>query len=81
LLVRRALNSVDKRSCTALAQDLFQPVFAKDLGSRDTWDRYRSGILEYGGSQEDVLMMLEEFFGRPSNLDALAEGFATADAS
>ncbi|KAE9372644.1 metallopeptidase MepB [Stipitochalara longipes BDJ] len=65
--------------CTALAQDLFQSIFAKDPWDRDSWNRYRHEILEHGGSHEDNLKMLEAFLGRPPNLDALVEGLADAD--
>ncbi|KAF4231723.1 hypothetical protein CNMCM6805_010312 [Aspergillus fumigatiaffinis] len=59
--------------CTAVAQDLFLSVFARDPYNRDTWDKYRRGVLEHGGSQQNLLRMLEDFLGRPPNMNALVE--------
>lgn len=59
--------------CTALAQDLFSTVFADDPCNKFSWDRYRHGVLEYGGSQQDLMCMLENFLGRPPNTNALVE--------
>lgn len=75
------MKFLTKSSCTALAQDLFHSVFAKDPRNRNTWDKYRHEVLEYGGSHEDMLKMLEDFMGRPPNLDALVEGLSQADAT
>lgn len=60
-------------SCLAYAQDVFQENFAKDLHNRDAWDRFRYGILEYGGSHPDQLQMLQEYLGREPNYSALQE--------
>ncbi|KAB8232001.1 M3 family metallopeptidase [Aspergillus alliaceus] len=62
--------------CTAMAQDLFFSVFAEAPYNKDSWDRYRRHILEQGGSQQDLLKMLEDFLGRPPNMNALVEGLA-----
>jgi metallopeptidase MepB len=56
-----------------VAQDLFLSVFARDPYNRDTWDKYRPGVLEHGGSQQTLLRMLEDFLGRPPNMNALVE--------
>lgn len=60
-------------SCLAYAQDVFQEAFAKDLHSREAWDRFRYKILEYGGSHPDQLRMLREYLGREPNYSALQE--------
>lgn len=60
-------------SCLAYAQDIFQENFAKDLHSRDAWDRFRYEVLEYGGSHPDQLQMLQEYLGREPNYSALQE--------
>ncbi|PYI10955.1 peptidase family M3 [Aspergillus sclerotiicarbonarius CBS 121057] len=62
--------------CTAMAQDLFLSVFASDPYNTDSWARYRRGILEQGGSQPDLLQMLEDILGRAPNMNALAEALA-----
>jgi len=73
---------IDEESSTAFAQDLFQSVFAAEPTNLDAWNRYRRGILEYGGSYpKGVLKMLEVFLGHPPNPDALVEGLARADAA
>lgn len=68
-----ATGNTDRKSCTAVAQDLFLSVFAHDPYNRDTWDKYRRGVLEHGGSQQNLLRMLEDFLGRPPNMNALVE--------
>ncbi|KAJ5948685.1 peptidase family M3 [Penicillium verhagenii] len=60
--------------CTAMAQDLFLSTFAHDPYNKETWARYRRGILEYGGTQQDLLKMLESFLGRPPNIDVIIPG-------
>lgn len=60
-------------SCLVYAQDIFQENFTKDLHNRDAWDRFRYGILEYGGSHPDQLQMLQEYLGREPNYSALQE--------
>ncbi|RAL00758.1 M3 family metallopeptidase [Aspergillus ibericus CBS 121593] len=62
--------------CTAMAQDLFLTVFANDPYNKESWERYRRGILEQGGSQSDLLQMLEDCLGRAPNMNALVEGLA-----
>ncbi|KAJ5943769.1 Peptidase M3A/M3B [Penicillium verrucosum] len=59
--------------CTAMAQDLFLSVFAHDPHNRETWDKYRRGILEYGGREQNLLGMLEGFLERPPNMNSLVE--------
>lgn len=45
---------------------LFQTNFAKNPQDKAAWEKYRCGILEYGGSR-DELHRLEDFLGyRPS---------------
>lgn len=73
-----ALDNADRTSCTAMAQDLFLSVFAHDPHNRDTWDKYRRGILEYGGREQNLLGMLEGFLERPPNMNSLVEGIARA---
>ncbi|KGO65618.1 Peptidase M3A/M3B [Penicillium expansum] len=65
--------------CTAMAQDLFLSVFAHDPYNKDTWDKYRRGILEYGGREQNLLLMLERFLGRPPNMNALVESIARSE--
>ncbi|KAI1446289.1 hypothetical protein F5Y02DRAFT_425955 [Annulohypoxylon stygium] len=52
------------------AAEMFQGNFAEDPRSREAWNRYRKGILEYGGSR-DELSMLEGFLGHAPSADAL----------
>lgn len=69
-----AVGDTDRKSCTAMAQDLFLSVFSHDPYNQETWDKSRRGILEYGGSQQDVLKMLEDFLERTPNMNALVDG-------
>lgn len=62
-------------SAHVFAADLFESTFADDPRDQDAWDRYRRGILEPGGSR-DELQMMEGFLGRPINPQALLRGFA-----
>lgn len=74
-----AVDNANRKSCTAIAQDLFLSVFSHDPCNRDTWEKYRRGVLEYGGREQNLLGMLERFLGRPPNLNALVEGIARAE--
>ncbi|KAF7546701.1 hypothetical protein G7Z17_g8250 [Cylindrodendrum hubeiense] len=47
------------------AADIFQTTFAGDPSSQVAWENYRCGILQYGGSR-DELEMMEEFLGHPA---------------
>ncbi|KAK1239963.1 hypothetical protein MKX08_007405 [Trichoderma sp. CBMAI-0020] len=60
-------------SCQAYAQDVFQENFAKDLHNQGALDRFRYGILEYGGCHPDLLQMLQDYLGREPNYSALQE--------
>lgn len=62
-----------------MAQDLFLSVFAHDPYNKDTWDKYRRGILEYGGREQNLLLMLERFLGRPPNMNALVESISRSE--
>ncbi|KAJ6011132.1 peptidase family M3 [Penicillium sp. IBT 35674x] len=64
--------------CTAMAQDVFQSTFSEDPFNTNVWDKYRRGILECGGSPKDLLRTLENFLGRPPNMNALAESMTRA---
>ena len=57
-------------SAQVFAADLFESTFASDPRCQLAWERYRRGVLEYGGSR-DELQMLHEFLGRPPNPCAL----------
>ncbi|PMD39476.1 metallopeptidase MepB [Hyaloscypha variabilis F] len=54
------------------AEELFQKNFAEDHRSPEAWNKFRRGILEYGGSR-DELEVLEEFLGRSPTPDALLQ--------
>ncbi|KAK6193301.1 hypothetical protein LQW54_012602 [Pestalotiopsis sp. IQ-011] len=60
-------------SAHVFAADLFESTFADDPRDQGAWDRYRCGILEPGGSRDE--MQMEEFLGRPINPQALLRGF------
>lgn len=62
-------------SAHVFAADLFESTFADNPRDQAAWDRYRRGILEPGGSRDEMQMM-EEFLGRPVNPQALLRGFA-----
>ncbi|EFQ31729.1 peptidase family M3 [Colletotrichum graminicola M1.001] len=57
-------------SAHAFAADFFETYFARDPRDPEAWDRYRHGILEYGGSR-DAMGMMTEFLGRETGPDAL----------
>jgi len=56
-------------SAQVFADDMFNEVFAKNPRDRVAWERYRKGVLEQGGSRNE-LDMLEELLGRPINPEA-----------
>jgi peptidase M3-like protein len=62
--------SLTMHSANVFAEELFQEAFAKDHKSQAAWNRFRRGILEYGGSRSER-EVLEEFLGRPPTVDAL----------
>lgn len=54
-------------SAAVFAADIYQNTFVEEPRSQTAWEKYRRGILEYGGSR-DEMEMLEEFLGhRPSS--------------
>ncbi|KAI3391055.1 hypothetical protein diail_8083 [Diaporthe ilicicola] len=58
----------------AYAQDVYRTVFEKDPTDKQVWDRYRRGVLEWGGSySHGELKMLESFLGRPTNIQGLLD--------
>ncbi|KAF5526635.1 Thimet oligopeptidase [Colletotrichum aenigma] len=54
--------------CEAVfAADIFHHNFEESPRSQERWEKYRRGILEFGGSR-DEMEMLEEFLGhKPSS--------------
>ncbi|KAK0385539.1 hypothetical protein NLU13_6719 [Sarocladium strictum] len=56
------------------AADLFKTIFARDPRDLASWDNYRRGILEPGGSR-DCLEMLTTFLGHAPDPSALLQGF------
>ncbi|KAJ9148665.1 Metallopeptidase [Pleurostoma richardsiae] len=66
--------------CAAVfAADIFQNTFAEDPRSQTAWERYRCGILEYGGSRNE-LEMLTEYLGHPPSPEYLLASFTLNDA-
>ena len=59
-------------SANVFAEELFQKTFAENHRSQEAWDKFRRGILEYGGSR-DELEVLEEFLGRLPTPGALLQ--------
>lgn len=57
-------------SAHAFAEDFFETYFAQDPRSPEAWDRYRRGILEYGGSKNEMETMTD-YLGREPGPDAL----------
>lgn len=54
-------------SAAVFTADIYQNTFIEDPRSQTAWEKYRRGILEYGGSR-DEMEMLEEFLShRPSS--------------
>lgn len=50
---------------------MFHLVFAKDPFSKDAWQVLRKGLLEYGGSRDEVQVVASFLGGRPTNPEAL----------
>ncbi|KAK7445662.1 hypothetical protein CaCOL14_002234 [Colletotrichum acutatum] len=65
-------------SAQAFAASLFESCFAKDPRSPEAWDLYRRGILEYGGSRDEMEMM-KEFLGREPGPDALLRSLGLSE--
>ena len=57
-----------------MAQDVFLSTFSQDPSNKETWARYRRGILEHGGTQQNLLQILGNFLGRPPNMEVIAQG-------
>lgn len=64
----------ERKSCTSIAQDIYQTYFATNPYDKQAWAKYRSEILEYGGSQADEMQMLMDYLGRGADVNALVEG-------
>ncbi|KUL83187.1 hypothetical protein ZTR_10010 [Talaromyces verruculosus] len=62
------------KSCTSIAQDIFQTYFGNDPYDKNAWAKYRREILEYGGSHADEMRMLMDYLGRRPDVNALVEG-------
>lgn len=60
-------------SAEIFAADLFQTAFAADPLSREAWQRFRSVILEPGGSKDGLSMMTEFLGGRQCEARALLD--------
>lgn len=60
-------------SANVFAEGMFQQGFAADHTSQNAWNRFRRGILEYGGSRNERREVLEEFLGHPPAGDALLQ--------
>lgn len=52
------------------AAELFESTFREDPRSVSAWDRYKKGILEFGGSR-DELGLLQEYLGHTPTAEAL----------
>jgi len=52
------------------AEEFFESTFLEDPRSVSAWDRYRKGILEIGGSR-DELELLVEYLGHIPTADPL----------
>ncbi len=50
-------------SCLTFATEVFEHVFSEDPSSKDAWERYRTGVLEYGGGHPDLLQLLRDLLG------------------
>lgn len=74
-----ASGQLTSRSTSAqvFAADLFETHFAPNPRDQDAWERYRIGVLEPGGSR-DELEMLEEFLGHAPSPRALLGSFDSA---
>lgn len=60
--IQQALCVLTGRSAEIFAADMFQTTFANNPLSRDAWQSFRQGILEYGGSRNE-LEVVEQFLG------------------
>ncbi|KAK1638860.1 peptidase family M3 [Colletotrichum phormii] len=65
-------------SAQIFAASFFESCFAKDPRNPEAWDRYRRGILEYGGSRDETEMMTE-FLGREPGSDALLRSLGSLE--
>ncbi|OAQ57440.1 peptidase family M3 [Pochonia chlamydosporia 170] len=58
---------------SVFAQDIFEKVFAKDYQCKTSWNRFRTELLEHGGSR-DERVMLEKLLGSVPSTFALLRG-------
>lgn len=60
----------DLRSAQAFAADFFEANFAQNPRDPEAWERYRRGVLEFGGSKGGMEVM-RGFLGREPGTGAL----------
>ncbi|TQV96066.1 metallopeptidase MepB [Cordyceps javanica] len=65
--------------CLIFATELFKNVFSRDPSSKDAWERYRTGVLEYGGSHPDLLQLLRDLLGHEPTATPLVQQLNTAE--
>jgi Zn-dependent oligopeptidase len=58
-------------SVVIIAANLFQTTFAEDPQSRVAWERFRHGILGYGGSRNELEILVDFLGGHPTDPSAL----------
>lgn len=59
-------------SSNVFGEELFDNNFAKDPRDKNAWERFRRELLQFGGSRDET-ELLEEFLGRPPNINAFLE--------
>lgn len=59
-----------KSSANVFAAEMFDHNFARNPESRTAWERFRNGVLQWGGSRDEG-EVIEEFLGRKPSPVAL----------
>ena len=67
------------QSAEIFAANLFQRTFAEDPHSQLAWERFRRGILEYGGSSNEMVILEEFLGGSPADPQALLAVLGISD--
>ncbi|KAF5578389.1 hypothetical protein FPANT_9997 [Fusarium pseudoanthophilum] len=69
----KVFNNLLEKLAHVFAEELFESTFLEDPRRASALDRYRKGILEFGGSR-DELELLEEYLGHSPTSEPLLRG-------
>ncbi|OAA81073.1 metallopeptidase MepB [Akanthomyces lecanii RCEF 1005] len=65
--------------CLTFATEMFENIFSQDPSSKEAWERYRTGVLEYGGGHPDLLELLRDLLGHEPTAHPLVQMLSSAE--